>query len=165
MTTRSLTITWEEPRPRKTEQAMSGMQYFEAIAAGKIPPSPMSRLLGFEITEVGQGFIVVECIPGEQHYNLVGNGAHGGLACALLDSCMGAAIQSTLPAGQVATTLEMKVNMVRPITSDTGKLRCEGRVVHPGRRIATSEGKILDAEGKLYAHGTTTMMVLALDGK
>ena len=101
-------------------------------------------------------------MPGEQHYNLVGNGAHGGLACALLDTCAGAAIQSIQPAGYAATTLEIKVNMVRPITKETWLLKCEGRVIHPGRRIATSEGKVMDAQGKLYAHGTTTMMAFPL---
>ena len=165
MTERSLTITWEEPQSRKTTAHLSGLEFFKGIIDGTIPPSPISRLMGFDFVDVGDGWVVLECRPGEQHYNLVGNGAHGGLACTLLDTCMGSAIQVLQPAGYAATTLELKVNMVRPITTETGKLRCEGRAIHRGRRIATSEGKVVDAEGKLYAHGTTTMMIFPLEAK
>jgi uncharacterized protein (TIGR00369 family) len=160
--TRSLTITWEPPVARNDQKDLTGKQYIEAVIAGKIPPSPMSELLGFRFTEVGDGFIVVECVPGEQHYNMLGNGAHGGLACTLLDTVTGAAIQSSLPVGFAGTTLELKSNMVRPITMKSGTLRCEGKVLHRGRRVATSEGRILDAAGKLCAHGTTTMLVIEL---
>jgi uncharacterized protein (TIGR00369 family) len=162
---RSLTVTWEQPQPRNGQGELTGRQYVEAVIAGRIPPSPMSQLMGFRFTEVGDGFIVVECTPGEQHYNMLGNGAHGGLACTLMDTVTGTAIQSSLPAGSVGTTLELKTNMVRPITAQTGKLRCEGKLLHRGRRVATSEGRILDAAGKLYAHGTTTMLVVELQPK
>ena len=164
MSKRSLTITWDKPKGRISEGRMSGREYLEAVIAGKFPNSPISHLMGFKLVEIGAGSVVVECTPGEQHYNLVGNGTHGGFACTLLDTAMGGAVQASLPAGFAATTLEIKVNMVRPITIESGTLRIEGRVVHPGRRVATSEGRILDAEGKLYAHGTTTMMVFALEG-
>jgi uncharacterized protein (TIGR00369 family) len=157
-----LTITWDQPKPRNDEHHLTGRQYIEAVMAGTIPPSPMSQLLGFRFTEVGDGFIAVECTPGEQHYNMLGNGAHGGLACALLDTVTGAAIQSSLPAGVAGTTLELNTHMVRPITVKTGTLRCEGKVVHSGRRVCTSEGRILDGQGKVYAHGTTTMLVIEL---
>ncbi len=143
---------------------MSGREYLEAGMAGTIPRSPMSQLLGFVTTEVGEGSIVVECTPGEQHYNLIGS-AHGGLASTLLDSCMGGAIQATMPAGFAATTLELKINYVRAITVATGKLRCEGRVIHAGKRVATADGRIVDAAGKLYAHGSTTMMIFAMQEK
>jgi uncharacterized protein (TIGR00369 family) len=159
---RSLTITWEEPQPRKDQQSISGRQYIQAVMDGRIPPSPMSELMGFRFTEVGDGFIVVECTPGEQHYNMLGNGAHGGLACTLMDTVTGAAIQSALPVGVAGTTLELKTNMVRPITVKSGTLRCEGKVVHAGRRVCTSEGRILDSQGKLLAHGSTTMLVIEL---
>ena len=144
------------------EPGLSGRQHLEAVKDGRLPNSPVSQLMGFDLTEIGDGFVVVECTPGEQHYNLVGNGTHGGFACTLLDTAMGGAVQSSLPAGFAATTLELKVNMVRPITIESGRLWVEGKVVHPGRKIATSEGKILDAKGKLYAHGTTTMMIFPL---
>lgn len=161
MTTRKLTISWEKPTTRRTAHHLSGREYIEAKIAGKIPRTPMSRLMGFDLTEVGDGKVVIECTPSEQHLNLIGS-AHGGLACTLLDSAMGAAIQSTLPAGLAGTTLELKINFVRAITLDTGKLRCEGRAIHPGRRIATSEGRLVDSKGKLYAHGTTTMLIFSL---
>lgn len=161
MATGSLTITWDASMNRGTAQHLSGREYIEAGIAGTIPRSPMSQLMGFTTVEVGDGFIAVECTPGEHHYNLIGT-AHGGLAATLLDNCMGGAVQSTMPAGMVATTLEMKANFVRAITAASGKLRCEGRVIHPGKRVATAEGRIVDASGKLYAHGSTTMMIFPM---
>jgi uncharacterized protein (TIGR00369 family) len=140
---------------------LTGKQYIEAMIRGELPRSPMSTLMGYDVTYVEEGRVRVECQPGDKHTNLMGV-AHGGLACTLLDAALGLAIQSTLPAGVVGTTLEIKVNMVRPITPDVGKLTCEGNIVHPGRRVATSEGRITDSKGKLYAHGTTTMMVVAI---
>jgi uncharacterized protein (TIGR00369 family) len=161
LATRSLTITWNAATSRQTAQHLSGREYIEANMAGKIPPSPISQLMGFTTTEIGDGTLVIECTPGEQHYNLIGY-AHGGLASTLLDTCMGGSVQATMPAGYAATTLELKVNYVRAITVETGKLRCEGKVIHAGKRIATAEGRILDAAGRLYAHGTTTMMIIAM---
>lgn len=162
MTTRTLTVTWEEPQPRKDQHDITGRQYIEAVMSGKVPPSPMSQLMGFRFTAVGDGTVSVECTPGEQHYNMLGNGAHGGLACTLLDTVTGAAIQSSLPAGVAGTTLELKTNMVRPITLKSGTLRCEGKVLHRGRRVATAEGQIYDQQGKLLAHASTTMLVIDL---
>ncbi|OGA04656.1 MAG: hypothetical protein A3H35_00275 [Betaproteobacteria bacterium RIFCSPLOWO2_02_FULL_62_17] len=164
MATRSLTISWETATSRKTAQHLSGREYIEANMAGKIPPSPISQLMGFVTTEIGDGFIVIECVPGEQHYNLIGC-AHGGLASTLLDTCMGGSVQSTMPAGYAAATLELKINYVRAITVETGKLRCEGKVIHPGKRIATAGGRIVDAAGKLYAHGSTTMLIFPMQEK
>ena len=142
---------------------LTGKQYIEAMIKGELPRSPMSTLMDYDVTHVEEGRVRVECQPGDKHTNLMGI-AHGGLACTLLDAALGLAIQSTLPAGVVGTTLEIKVNMVRPITPDVGKLTCEGNIVHPGRRVATSEGRITDSKGKLYAHGTTTMMIVAIKG-
>ena len=125
---------------------------------GRLPRAAIASLLGFDLVEVGEGFAAFECQPGERHYNPNGT-VHGGLACTLLDSAMGCSIHSTLPAGMAYTTLELKVNLVRPITGGTGRLRCEARLIHAGRRIATAEGKLIDPTGKLYAHGTTTCMI------
>jgi uncharacterized protein (TIGR00369 family) len=97
--------------------------------------------------------------PAEYHYNPIG-AVHGGLAATLLDSAMGCAIHSTLPAGASYTTLEIKVNFVRPMTAETGRVRCEAKIIHVGGRTATAEGRIIDDAGKLYAHGTTTCLVL-----
>jgi uncharacterized protein (TIGR00369 family) len=102
---------------------------------------------------------VFEITPGERHYNPIGV-VHGGLAMTLLDSCMGCAVQTHMPAGSSYTTLEAKTNLVRAITSETGKLRAIGRTLHVGKRMATAEGRLEDASGKLYAHATTTCIVL-----
>ena len=163
MNSRTLTVTWDDPMPgAKQAASMSGREYLIAIVEGRFPPPPIARLMGFRPAQVGEGLAVFECTPGEQHYNPIGL-VHGGLACTLLDSAMGCAVHTTLPAGSAYTTLEVKVNLVRPITKDTGLLRCEGRVIHPGKRMATAEGKLLDAAGKLYAHGTTTCMIFSAD--
>ena len=164
MAKRSLTISWDASTNRQTVKHLSGREYIEAGMRGEMPRSPISQLMDFTTVEVGDGFLVIECTPGEQHYNLIGY-CHGGLASTLLDTCMGGAVQSTTPADFAATTLELKVNFVRPITVASGKLRCEGKVVHPGKRIATADGRIMGADGKLYAHGTTTMMIVPMKEK
>jgi uncharacterized protein (TIGR00369 family) len=102
---------------------------------------------------------VFEVTPAEHHYNPIGV-VHGGLAMTLLDSAMACSVQTQIPAGSGYTTLEVKINLVRAITSSTGKLRSIGKVLHAGNRIATAEGRLEDASGKLYAHGTTTCIVL-----
>ena len=159
MNARTLTVSWDDPMPGAKQAAgMSGRDYLTALLEGRIPAPPIANLLGFRLAEIGEGFAVFECRPGEQHYNPIGV-VHGGLACTLLDSAMGCCIHTLLPAGSGYTTLEVKVNLVRPITKDTGLLRCEGRIVHAGKRMATAEGRLTDAAGKLYAHGTTTCMV------
>ena len=120
---------------------------------------PIAQLLGFKLVEVEPGHAVFECVPGEQHYNPIGV-VHGGLAMTLLDSAMGCCVQTRMPAGSAYTTLEAKTNLVRAITDKTGRLRATGEVVHLGNRIATAEGRLEDAGGKLYAHATTTCIVL-----
>jgi uncharacterized protein (TIGR00369 family) len=99
--------------------------------------------------------------PEARHYNPIGT-VHGGVACTLLDSCMSCAVQTHLAKGQGYTTLELKVNLVRPITATTGPIRAEGRTLHFGRRSGTAEGKILDAKGNLLAHGMTTCLIFEI---
>ena len=137
----------------------SGLETIEAIFAGRLPPPPIGELLGFRGVEVERGRAVFELEPGPQHYNPIGS-VHGGVAMTLLDSAMGCAIHSMLDAGVRYTTLEVKTNFIRAMTADTGLVRCEGTVLHSGSRVATAEGKVLDAEGKLLAHGTTTCLIL-----
>jgi uncharacterized protein (TIGR00369 family) len=115
-------------------------------------------LLNLRLIEVSEGYAVFTVQPDERHYNGLGI-AHGGLAATLLDTATGCAINAMMPAGKVFTTLEMKVNFVRPITGDCGVVRCEGKVIHAGHRVATAEGRIVDQNGKLYAHGTATCML------
>ena len=138
---------------------MAGIDFLRAIRDGDLPPPPIAVLLGFRLAEVEPGHVVFECVPGEQHYNPIGV-VHGGLAMTLLDSAMGCSVQSRVPAGSGYTTLEAKTNLVRAITEKTGKLRAIGRLVHLGSRIATAEGRLEDASGKLYAHSSTTCIVL-----
>ncbi len=157
---RTLHITWEDPKAAfGAGKDLAGLDYMHAMIAGRIAPPPIMRLLGYTLASVARGEAVFECVPGEQHYNPIG-AVHGGLAMTLLDSAMGCAVHTTLAAGAGYTTLEVKANLVRAITSDTGVLRCAGRVVHAGRRIATAEARLEDAAGRLYAHGTTTCLIL-----
>jgi uncharacterized protein (TIGR00369 family) len=158
---RSLTITWSDPQDLATAgRSMAGIDFLRAIRDGRLPSPPIAELLGFRLAEVEPGHAVFEVIPGEQHYNPIGV-VHGGLAMTLLDSAMGCSVQTRMPAGGGYTTLEAKTNLVRAITSETGALRAIGKLVHLGRQVATAEGRLEDASGKLYAHASTTCMVLS----
>jgi len=137
---------------------MSGIEYLRKIMTGELPASGMVQLLGLKLVEVGEGRAVFTVQPDERHYNGLGI-AHGGLAATLLDSALGCAINAMMPAGKIFTTLEMKINYVRPITGERGELRCEANMIHAGGRVATAEGRITDEDGKLYAHGTATCML------
>jgi uncharacterized protein (TIGR00369 family) len=138
---------------------LTGMEYIRQIFEGELPPPPIAELMGFRGVEFEAGRAVFEMTPGPQHYNPIGS-VHGGVALTLLDSAMGCAIHTTLDAGVGYTTLEVKTNFVRPITADTGLVRCEGVVIHGGSRVATAEGRLADASGRLLAHGTTTCLIL-----
>ena len=157
---RSVTVTWQDPMPiAQAGRSMTGIEFLRAIRDRKLPSPPIAMLLGFDLVEVESGHAVFEITPGERHYNPIGV-VHGGLAMTLLDSCMGCAVQTHMPAGQTYTTLEAKTNLVRAITAETGKLRAIGKTLHVGKRMATAEGRLEDAAGKLYAHATTTCIVL-----
>ena len=158
---RSKTVTWQDPRTLSdAARTMGGFEFLSAIADGRLPQPPIAEVLGFRLVEVRPGVAVFEVLPGEHHYNPIGV-VHGGLAMTLLDSCMACAVQTQVPPGSGYTTLEAKVNLVRPITAATGMLRATGKTIHVGSRIGTAEGRLEDASGKLYAHGTTTCIVLA----
>ena len=137
---------------------LSGLEFMQGILEGRFPPALICAALKFELVEVEHGRAVFEGVPEIGFYNPIGV-VHGGYAATLLDSCMGCAVHTVLAAGQAYTTLEFKVNYVRAMTDKTGRVRAEGRVIHPGNRAATAEGHIYDAKGKLLAHGTTTCMV------
>ena len=138
----------------------TGKQILRAIIAGKLPQAPISQTMSFWITEVGDGFAVFEGEPGQHLLNPMG-GIHGGWALTLIDSVGGCAGHSLLPAGSGYTTIETKANFARPITKDTGRVRAEGRVVAQGRHVMSSECRVLSGDGKLLAHGTTTILVVA----
>jgi uncharacterized protein (TIGR00369 family) len=153
------TFTWYDPTPAlQAAQTMSGLAYLKAMQAAELPPPPAADLIGMTLKEVGEGRVVFAIEPAEYHYNTLGT-VHGGIAASLLDSAMGCSVLSLLPAGHRFTTLEIKVNYLRPVTTTTGIITCEGAVIHHGARTATAEARITDAHGKLYAHGTTTCMI------
>jgi uncharacterized protein (TIGR00369 family) len=152
-------VAWEDPAAGAGAAAeMSGLEYLRAIARGELPAAPMANLLSFDFHEIEEGRVVFECVPAEYHYNPIG-AVHGGLACTLFDSAMGCAVHTMLPAGVGYTTVELKVNFLRPIDAKTGRLLCEGTTIHVGGRIATAEARLRDERGKLYGHATTTCMI------
>jgi uncharacterized protein (TIGR00369 family) len=145
---------------RDAGATMSGLDYIKAVFEGRLPPPPIAATMDFTGAEAEEGRAVFVGEPGEYLYNPIGV-VHGGFAMTLLDSAMGCAIHTTLGLGEGYTSLETSVNFVRPITSETGVVRCEGKVLHRGGRIATAEGRLTSQKtGKLLAHGTTTCLVM-----
>ncbi len=157
---RSRTYTWEDPNAlRDAGATMSGLEFLKAMFGGKLPPPPIAATLDFTGAEAEEGTAVFFGEPAEFNYNPIGV-VHGGYAMTLLDSAMGCAVQSTLAQGEGYTSLETSVNFVRPITKETGRVRCEATILHRGGRIATAEGKLVaEKSGKLLAHGTSTCLI------
>jgi len=143
----------------EARRRLSGIEYLRGFLDGTFPPAPIAQTMGIRFVEVEEGRAVFECEPAEYHYNPIGV-VHGGLAATLLDSAMGCAIHSTLPVDVSYTTIEIKVNYLRALTSETGTVRAEGKIIKVGGRVALAEGRITDAAGNLYAHGTTTCLIL-----
>ena len=157
---RSRTYSWSDPATlRASGSAMSGLEFIKAVFEGKLPPPPIAATMDFTGAEAEEGRVVFVSEPKEFHYNPIGV-VHGGFAMTLLDSALGCAVQTTLAQGEGYTSLETSVNFVRPITSETGSVRCEASILHRGGRIATAEGKLIaEKTGKLLAHGTTTCLI------
>ena len=139
----------------------TGLEFLQGIFSGELPHPPIGETLDFLPILAEQGRVIFQGTPSAAHYNPIGS-IHGGWAATLLDSCVGCAVQSTLPRGKGYTTLELKVNYVRALSPDTGPVRAEGWVIHTGGRVATAEGRLTDSAGKLYAHASTTCMVMDL---
>jgi uncharacterized protein (TIGR00369 family) len=141
--------------------SMAGIDFVRAIFSGRLPEPPiMQTVEPFDCT-AEPGVVVIHSIPGFRHYNPIGS-VHGGYAATLLDSAMGLAVHSMLPAGTAYTTLEFKISFIRGMTQDTGVVRSEGRTLNVGRRAATAEARITDANGRLLAHATTTCLVFEI---
>lgn len=138
---------------------MTGLEIMHAIKAGEMPDAPVSATLGFRITEVEQGRVVIVCDTDPAHFNPAGR-LNGGYLATLLDACMSCAIISALPAGQMMTTLEFKISFMRGIAK--GRVTGEGKIINVGRRVATAEGWVRDEQGKLAAHATATCMVMEI---
>jgi len=145
-------------------KSMTGLEFLRALRDGRHPAPPFAEATDMRIVEAEHGRVVFEGNPSSRFYNPLGT-VHGGWTSTLLDSAMGCAVQSVLPAGQIFTTVDMTVSFVRPVFAKTGKLRCEGTIVHAGARIATAEGRVWDDKGVLVAHGTETCMILKTKGE
>ena len=149
--------------PMDQIMARSGLEFLIDMVEGRLPQPPMCATLGFHLAEASDGYARFDGVPEFRHYNPIGT-VHGGFAATLLDSALGCAIFTTLAKGDAWTTLELKLNLVRPINKDTGTVRAEGRIIHRRRTVATAEGTFKDKAGKLYAHATTTCMVFPAKG-
>jgi uncharacterized protein (TIGR00369 family) len=157
---RSRSYGWADPEVfvDAAVRGRAGLDVMRAVAAGELPQPPMAETLGLRLVEVSVGRAVFEGTPAEYHYNPIGT-VHAGFALTLLDSAMGCALVTTLDPGVAWTTLEVKANFTRALRADTGPVRCTGSVVHGGRTVATAEARIEDDDGRLCAHGTSTILL------
>ena len=161
---RERTYSWSDPSITAAAVATtSGLDLLKGISTGRFPPPPVADTLGLEVVECAEGRVVFALTPQEWHYNPIGS-VHGGVLSTLVDSALGCAVHSRLPAGVGYTTLELKVNFVRAVTLETGPIRCVGTVLSLGRRSATAEARITSADGNLLGHATTTCMIFPLKG-
>jgi uncharacterized protein (TIGR00369 family) len=158
--TRSRTLEWSDPLATAAAGAeLAGIDYMRALAAGELPAPPIAVVMNMGPTEIEEGRVVSSGEPGEEHYNPIGI-VHGGYAATILDSVLGCAVHTTLPLGVGYTSLGLEVKYLRPISRDTGRVLCEGIVVHRGRKQATAEARLTAADsGKLLATGTSTLMI------
>lgn len=159
MSQRSRTFTWDDPVGLHQQmRGLSGLEFLRRVLTGELPSPPMAELMNIRISEVDRGRVVFEGTPEEYHYNPLGV-VHGGMAATLLDSALGCCVNSCLEAGDVYTTLELKVNYLRAITRETGRVRAIATVVHIGRTTAVVEGKVVDAHEKVYAYASSTCLI------
>lgn len=157
--TRTRTFSWDDPAAVEANmRRLSGLEFLHGMATGALPPPPMAQLMNIRLTHVEAGRIIFEGIPEEYHYNLLGI-VHGGMAATLLDSALGCCVNSHLAAGDRYTTIELKVNYLRPIRVDTGVVRAVATTVHIGRTTALVEGKVLDAADQVYAYASSTCLI------
>ena len=154
---RKLMTTAGVARPEQVA-GLTGMQVFEKMFSGELPYPPIGETLDFLPVEVEHGRAVFQGQPMFRHYNPLGT-VHGGWIASLLDSCVGCAVHSTLPAGKAYTTAELKINYVRAVTTKTPVLRAIGTTIHVGGRMATADGRLVGPDGKLYAHASTTCFI------
>lgn len=161
MSERSSVIQWSDPSiGLRAMPTMSGIDYLRAMLAGELPGPPIADRMGFTLESVDDGKAAFTCTPDESHANPIG-AIHGGLVCTLLDSAIGCAAQTTLPAGTGYTSIELKVNYLRPVRAGD-ELTCTGRVVKPGRRVIFAEGEVTDASGRVVATASGSLLVMPL---
>lgn len=158
-TKRERTHGWADPKAlAEKAKSMSGFDFLNGILNGETPQAPVAETLDFHPLSLEPGKVVFEYEPREYHYNPIGT-VHGGVISTILDTAMGCALQSRLSHGVAYTTLELKVNFLKAVTSERGKLKAEGRIIHLGRTTALVEADLKDDNGTLYAHGVSTCMI------
>jgi len=158
---RTRTYSWDDPLDVvRAGATLPGLEVLQKMVAGELPPPPIAVTLDFDLVEVEAGRAVFEGVPAEFDYNPIGV-VHAGYTVTLLDSAMGCAFVSTAEPGTSWTTLELKTSFTRALTVDTGRVRCVGTVLHRGRRVTTTEARVQDSQGRLCAHATSTILVLA----
>jgi uncharacterized protein (TIGR00369 family) len=156
-------VSWEDPLVgAELAKTMTGLEYIQALIDGSVPPPPIVNLMNMRAVAAEVGRVTFTCEPNESHYNPIGT-VHGGLVCTLLDSVAGCAVQTTLPAGQGYTSLEIKVNYLRPVLATTGTLTAVGIVTKPGRRAAFADCTVTDSQGRLVATASSTLLVFPLE--
>ena len=153
------TYEWQDHSPfLEAAKTKSGLELMQGILRGELPPATIAQTMNYRLVEVEEGRVLFEGGFEDYLMNPLGT-LHGGWHGVLLDSAMACAVQTKLPAGVGYTTLEYKINLTRGARADVGPLRAEGWVVHFGRTTATAEGRILDRDGKVYAHGSETCLI------
>lgn len=162
-TDRETVVRWQDPATGLAQMpTMSGLDFIKKIAAGELPGAPMASHLNMTITEVEHGSVTFQGTPDESHYNPIGM-VHGGYVCTLLDSALGCALHTTLPAGIGYTSIDIKTNFLRPVTVDSAPLSCTGRVVKAGRRVGFAEGEVIDAAGKVVATASSSLLIFPME--
>ncbi|MDQ8046035.1 MAG: PaaI family thioesterase [Solirubrobacteraceae bacterium] len=157
---RAKTVEWWDPIANAKKGAeLAGIDYLRAMMAGELPPPPISRLFGFSLVEVADGLAHFAGVPDESAYNPIGI-VHGGTVCTLLDSAIGCAVQTQLPAGVGYTSIDLTVSYLRPVHATTGAISAIGTVTKPGRRVAFAEAKVVDSAGKLIATATGSCLIM-----
>jgi uncharacterized protein (TIGR00369 family) len=157
---RTRTYSWEDPAIGAGQAMhMAGLDYIEALQRGELPPPPLMHTLDFKLEEIAPGKAVFSFQPQEFHYNPIGS-VHGGVITAALDSAMGCALHATLGAGTGYTTLELKVNFLKAVNIQCGRLYATGKLIHSGRTTALTEAQLHDQEGRVYAHAVSTCLLL-----
>ena len=157
--TRTRTFSWSDPAVNAAQLGRrSGLEVLRAISDGHLPPPPIMQTIGVDGLEIDEGTVTVLIHPQEFHYNPLGT-VHGGVLSTLLDTAAACSVHSTLPAGVGYTSLDLNVKFLRPVTLDSGQLRCVGTVLQRGRRTALAEARLYEATGKLAAHATSTCLI------
>lgn len=157
---RERVVDWQAPGPvARAAMGLSGVDAMQAIRDGRLPPPPLAKLIGFRMSIVEPGRIVMELDPREDLENTIGL-LHGATAAALLDTAMGCAISTRLAAGQGSVTLDLKLTYLRPLSVRSGTITAEGKLIKLGRQTSYTEGFVRDGKGDLAVHATATFSML-----